>query len=87
MYALAANVYPTAIRATGVGTAVAIGRFGGVISPSLGSWALETGAPRYFAVIGSTMTLAFASLAAVRRHIPAASSVPAATPVAAEPVR
>ena len=30
MYALAAHVYPTAIRATGVGTAVAFGRIGGV---------------------------------------------------------
>ena len=33
MYALAAHVYPTAIRATGVGTAVAFGRIGGVVSP------------------------------------------------------
>src|SRR5262249_23979877 len=29
MYALAAHVYPTAVRATGVGTAVAVGRIGG----------------------------------------------------------
>ena len=43
MYALAAHVYPTAIRATGVGTAVAFGRIGGVLSPSVGSWALESG--------------------------------------------
>ena len=43
MYALAAHVYPTSIRATGVGTAVAFGRIGGVLSPSLGSWALESG--------------------------------------------
>jgi AAHS family 4-hydroxybenzoate transporter-like MFS transporter len=87
MYALAAHVYPTAIRATGVGTAVAVGRFGGVLSPSLGSWALETGgAPKYFSVIAATMTLAFASLAAVRRHIPGAASVGAAHPVAAEPL-
>ena len=33
MYALAAHVYPTGIRATGVGTAVAFGRVGGVVSP------------------------------------------------------
>ncbi len=76
MYALAANVYPTTVRATGVGTSVAFGRIGGVLSPSLGAWALESGgAPRYFGLIAATMTLAFASLASVQRHIPGASSV------------
>ncbi len=85
MYALAAHVYPTAIRGTGVGTAVAFGRIGGVISPSLGSWALDSGgASEYFAIIATTMTLAFASLAAVRRHIPGASAVPAGRAVAVE---
>jgi len=43
MYALAAHVYPTSIRSTGVGTAVAFGRIGGIVSPSLGSWALAGG--------------------------------------------
>jgi AAHS family 4-hydroxybenzoate transporter-like MFS transporter len=72
MYALAAHVYPTSIRATGVGTAVGFGRIGGVLSPSLGAWALDSGhAPRYFGLIATTMTLALASLAAVRDHIPA----------------
>ena len=46
MYALAAHVYPAAIRATGVGTAVAFGRIGGVGSPYAGAWALESGGPR-----------------------------------------
>jgi AAHS family 4-hydroxybenzoate transporter-like MFS transporter len=88
MYALAAHVYPTAIRGTGVGTAVAFGRIGGVISPSLGSWALDTGGPtKYFGIIAATMTLALASLAAVRRHIPGTTAVEAAGPVVAAPVR
>ena len=86
MYALAAHVYPTAIRGTGVGTAVAFGRIGGVISPTLGSWALDSGgASKYFALIAGTMTLAFASLAAVRRHIPGVSAVTAAGRVVVEP--
>ena len=73
MYALAAHVYPTSIRATGVGFAVAFGRVGGVVSPRLGSWALESGgASKYFALIAATMTVAFAALAAVRNHIPRA---------------
>ena len=84
MYALAAHVYPTSVRATGVGTAVAFGRIGGVLSPILGSWALQSGgAPQYFGLIASTMTLAFVALAAVRRHIPGASAVPVARSLAA----
>jgi AAHS family 4-hydroxybenzoate transporter-like MFS transporter len=74
MYALAAHVYPTAVRATGVGTAVAVGRIGGVLSPVVGSWALESGgSTRYFELIGVTMVAAFATLAAIRRHVPGAS--------------
>jgi len=76
MYALAAHVYPTAVRATGVGTAVAVGRIGGVLSPSLGSWALESGgSARYFSLIGATMAGAFVALASVRRHVPGAAAV------------
>jgi len=71
MYALAAHVYPTAVRATGVGTAVAFGRIGGVLSPSVGSWALESGgSARFFGMIGATMAAAFVALASIGRHIP-----------------
>ena len=71
MFALAAHVYPTAVRATGVGTAVSIGRFGGVISPYVGAWALEAGGSRaFFAVIATAMTLVLSCLATIRRHIP-----------------
>ena len=40
MYTLATNVYPSAIRATGVGAATAIGRGGAIISGYAGPWAL-----------------------------------------------
>jgi AAHS family 4-hydroxybenzoate transporter-like MFS transporter len=81
MYALAAHVYPTAVRATGVGTAVAVGRIGGVLSPSVGSWALESGgSSRYFGLMAATMMMAFAALSAVRRHIPGATAVRGASP-------
>ncbi len=77
MYALAAHVYPTAVRATGVGTAVAVGRIGGVLSPSVGSWALETGgSSRYFGMMAATMVAALIGLASLRRHIPAAEAAP-----------
>jgi len=70
MYALAAHVYPTGIRATGVGTAVAFGRVGGVVSPYAGAWALEAGGPsQLFSLIAVGMTAVFAALAMVRNHI------------------
>jgi AAHS family 4-hydroxybenzoate transporter-like MFS transporter len=71
MYALATHVYPTSIRATGVGTAVAVGRSGGVLSTYTGAWALEAGGSSlFFASIAGSMAVAFASLAAVVRHVP-----------------
>jgi AAHS family 4-hydroxybenzoate transporter-like MFS transporter len=71
MYALAAHVYPTSIRATGVGAAVSFGRIGGVLSSYAGSSAIAAGGPgAFFATLAGTMTLVFVSLAAVRRHIP-----------------
>jgi AAHS family 4-hydroxybenzoate transporter-like MFS transporter len=74
MYALAAHIYPTAVRATGVGTAVAVGRIGGVLSPSAGSWALDSGgSSRYFGLIAAAMVMAFVALSAIRRHIPGAT--------------
>ena len=74
MYALAAHVYPAAIRATGVGTAVAFGRIGGVLSSYAGSWALGGGGGRFFVMLGAMMALVFVALAAVRRHIPGVSA-------------
>jgi MFS transporter, AAHS family, 4-hydroxybenzoate transporter len=71
MYALAAHVYPTAVRATGVGTAVAFGRTGGVVSTYAGSWALEAGGTAgFFGLMAASMALVFLSLAIVRRHVP-----------------
>ena len=70
MYALAAHVYPAGIRATGVGTAVAFGRIGGVAAPYAGAWALESGPSQMFAVMAGALAVVFAALASVRHHIP-----------------
>jgi MFS transporter, AAHS family, 4-hydroxybenzoate transporter len=43
MNALAANFYPTAIRATGVGWALGIGRIGSIIGPVAGGWVISLG--------------------------------------------
>lgn len=75
MYALAAHVYPAGIRATGVGTAVAVGRAGGVASPYAGAWALESGPSAMFALVAATLSVVFVALAYVRNHIPKPPSI------------
>ena len=70
MYALAAHVYPTEIRSTGIGTAVAVGRIGNVLASFTGNFALDAGGPAaYFSSFGIAMMLVFGSLAVIRRHI------------------
>jgi AAHS family 4-hydroxybenzoate transporter-like MFS transporter len=70
MYALAAQVYPTIVRATGVGSAIAVGRSGAIVSTYVGAWALESGgSPLFFLLVAAAMVSAFISLALVQRHI------------------
>lgn len=70
MYALATNVYPTEIRGTGVGTAVAVGRIGNVLAVYVGNYAIDTGGARgYFLSLAILMGLVLVSLALVQRHI------------------
>jgi AAHS family 4-hydroxybenzoate transporter-like MFS transporter len=70
MYALAAHVYPAAIRATGVGSAVSFGRIGAVLSGYVGAWALEyRGAVSFFWVIAGAMAVCWVALALVERHV------------------
>jgi AAHS family 4-hydroxybenzoate transporter-like MFS transporter len=70
MYALATNVYPSGMRATGVGTATAVGRASAILSGYLGPWALGLGgSASYFALIAAAMFVCFVALAGVRRHI------------------
>lgn len=70
MYALAAHVYPTEIRGTGVGTAVAVGRIGNVAASYVGAFALDAGgAAALFSTWAASMAVVLGSLALVRRHI------------------
>jgi len=41
--ALAANFYPTAVRSTGVGWALGVGRVGSIVGPLMGGWFLKAG--------------------------------------------
>ncbi len=73
MYALAAHVYPAIIRATGVGSAVAFGRSGAILTGYVGPWALTLGGSHaFFAAVAVAMTVTFVSLSLVQRHVPAA---------------
>jgi AAHS family 4-hydroxybenzoate transporter-like MFS transporter len=83
MYALATNVYPTEIRGTGVGTAVAVGRIGNVLAAFVGNYAIDVGqVPGYWLSIAILMGLVLASLAIIQRHVPRTSlaGVPVAAP-------
>lgn len=74
MYALAAHVYPTAVRATGVGTAVAFGRSGAILTGYAGPWALEyRGSQSFFWLMAASLTVTCLALAIVRRHVPSRS--------------
>jgi AAHS family 4-hydroxybenzoate transporter-like MFS transporter len=74
MYALAAHVYPTEVRSTGVGSATAIGRAGAILSTYAGAWALDAGgSPAFFTLVAAAMCVCAASLALIRHHIPAAA--------------
>ena len=75
MYALAAHVFPTEIRGTGVGTTVAVGRVGNVLASYVGSWALLLGGPPlFFTTWAVALAIVFVGLSLVRRHIPASRS-------------
>lgn len=75
LYSLAAHVYPTAVRATGVGAAVALGRGGAILSAYAGAWALDLGGSRAFlALLAGAMAIVFMALASIGRHMPGRSS-------------
>ena len=73
MYALAAHVYPTPIRSTGVGLAVAVGRIGNVVAAYAASAAIDRGGPQaYFMLWSVLMLFVLLALACLRRHVPGA---------------
>ena len=70
LYALAAHVYPSAVRATGVGAASSVGRLGAILSGYAGAWAIDyRGSASYFSLIALAMVATFVSLALVGRHV------------------
>ncbi|WP_298670604.1 MFS transporter [uncultured Sphingomonas sp.] len=75
LYALAANVYPTAIRATGVGSATSVGRIGAIASSFGGALALHAlGASGLSLMLLVAMGATAIALMSVRRHFQPAHS-------------
>ncbi|MHB1204833.1 MAG: MFS transporter [Rhodospirillaceae bacterium] len=67
LFAAAARLYPAALRAGGVGAALAFGRLGGVSSSLVGPHILNAGAGAFFAVIALSMLCMTAFLVAGSR--------------------
>ena len=83
MYALAAHVFPTEVRSTGVGFAVAVGRIGNVLAATVANEAFTRGGNAgYFGSWSVLMVIVFVSLALVSRHVPRSSAAEAGAPAA-----
>ena len=71
LFALAAYVYPTTVRASGIGAANAVGRAGALLSSVAGALALDRGGSQaFFFLMGGAMMATFAFLTVLRRHLP-----------------
>jgi AAHS family 4-hydroxybenzoate transporter-like MFS transporter len=71
MYALAAHVYSSDMRATGIGAASGVGRVGAILSGYAGAWAIEYhGSVSYFGLMAAAMCTCFVMLALIERHVP-----------------
>jgi MFS transporter, AAHS family, 4-hydroxybenzoate transporter len=75
MYALAAHVYPTSVRATGVAYAATVGRIGGLLSSLFGAAVVREHGTEYWYALAVGMVCAFAGLAWVRSHYPAMGKI------------
>jgi AAHS family 4-hydroxybenzoate transporter-like MFS transporter len=72
LYALGAHLYPTELRATGIGAVLGIGRLGAVASAWVGAGAVDAGgAVGFFVLFAAAIGAATIACVAVRDSIPA----------------
>jgi AAHS family 4-hydroxybenzoate transporter-like MFS transporter len=71
-YALAAHVYPTAVRATGVGWAATMARIGGILASVAGGavFALGAVAQSFFMAVAVVLVFVLAAALLIERQIP-----------------
>lgn len=70
LFPLAAGIFPTEIRSSGVGLALAFGRVGGIASSFAGAAVLTSGGASFFVLLFATLVGTCIALALIRRHIP-----------------
>ncbi len=82
-YALAAHLYPTYVRATGIASALSFGRFGAILSSFAGASVITAGgADAYLNLLGGAMLVSLLGLALVSNHVaPQSRRTPAGVPV------
>lgn len=66
LYALAVDVFPAPIRATGIGSAASIGRIGAIVSSALGAAVLAWGASGFFATIAIALAICCSCVLLIR---------------------
>lgn len=76
LYSLAANTYPTHVRARGTAMALAVGRLGAITSAFLGAQVINIGgAFAYFISLAAAMIVAALALAVFPKHLPPVRAV------------
>jgi MFS transporter, AAHS family, 4-hydroxybenzoate transporter len=68
MYTLAAHVYPTEVRASGVAAAAAIGRTGAIVSSFTGAAIIQAGSGDFLGALALSMMFGAIGLAVVKNH-------------------
>jgi len=69
LYSLSAHIYKADVRATGSGTALAVGRIGAIVGSYGGAALVDAGGSSYFAALTVALLGTATCLAFIRRHI------------------
>ena len=62
LYAVAARIYPTEIRSTGIGWAIGFGRLGAIIGPFIGGFLISSGTSLSLSFIAFAMLVIVAGI-------------------------
>jgi benzoate transport len=69
LYAVAAKLYPTSIRGTGIGWAIGLGRFGAVVGPAAAGYLIVAGLDMSMNYYVFAVPMAIAGILAWRTHV------------------
>ena len=76
LYSIAAQTYPPAVKATGIGAASGVGRIGGIISPYLAAMVIGFGgSTAFFQFVGFCSLCLMGCILLIKTHIPRRQSV------------